>query len=271
MLWQSYPDQDSVGTVGVPITYDAAGRTAAIPGITTSATYDARGWVTAVTRGNGVASTYGYSPERGRLESLQTLSGAATVQDFTYQRLGDGQISGITSSLLGESWTYGYDDLKRLTSAVNTDEPAHSRTYTYDSVGNITFKSDVGAYSYHLPGSPRPHAVTGAGGNTYSYDANGHMDEVRDDTGTVVRFLTWDGEDRPIAIDGITFHYGSDGARWKKVDTGTGEITSTLEEIEIQEAGTVNEVTVKYLPGSARRTGTTTLWHHKDHLNSVQA
>lgn len=269
VLWQSYPDGDSVGTVGAPITYDAAGRTAAIPGVTTAASYDARGWVTSVTRGNGVASTYGYSSERGWLESLQTLSGAATVQDFTYQRLADGQISGIASSLFGESWVYGYDDLKRLTSAVNTDEPAHSRTYVYDSVDNITYKSDVGAYSYPLPGSPRPHAVTGAGGRTYSYDANGNMTQVSDGGG-VIRTLTWDGEDRPTAIDGITFHYGPDGARWKKVDAA-GKVTLTLGEIEIQDAGTVNEVTVKYLPGSARRTGTTTLWHHKDHLNSVQA
>lgn len=270
VLWQSYPDGDTVGSVGTPITYDAAGRTAMIPGVTSSAGYDARGWVTSVTRANGVSSSYTYSPERGWLEGLQTLSGPMTVQDFTYQRLADGQIDGITSGLFGETWDYGYDDLKRLTTATNTDEPLHSRSYSYDSVGNILTKSDVGTYSYPPPGSPRPHAATAAGGKTYGYDANGNMTQVSDGGG-VIRTLTWDGEDRPSAIDGVTFHYGPDGARWKKVDTTTGEITLTLGEIEVQDAGSINEVMVKYLPGGARRSGMTTLWHHKDHLQSVQA
>ena len=30
----------------------------------------------------------------------------------------------------------------------------------YHAVGNITFKSDVGTYSYPAPGQPRPHGVT---------------------------------------------------------------------------------------------------------------
>jgi RHS repeat-associated protein len=227
--------------------------------------YDARGAVVDLTRANGVSTIYGYSAERGWLEDLETLAGATTVQDFTYQRRADGQILGITSSLFGGSWTYGYDDLKRLTSATNADEPDYSRSYIYDTVDNITYKSDVGSYSYPLPGSARPHGVTAAGTDSYSYDANGNM------TSGGGRTLTWDGEDRPIEIDGVTFHYGPDGARWKKVVVATGTTTLTLDEVEIQDAGAVNEVMVKYLPGSARRTAATTLWHHKDHLSSIQA
>lgn len=270
VLWQIYPDGDSVGSPGNPIAYDGAGRTASIPGVTASATYDARGWVTSATRANGVVTTYGYSPERGWLESLETLSGATTVQDFTYQRRADGQILGITSSFFGESWTYAYDDLKRLISATNADETAYSRTYAYDTVDNITFKSDVGSYSYPLPGSPRPHAAMSADNRNYSYDANGNMVQVTD-SGGVVRDLVWDGEDRPIDIDAITFHYGPDGTRWKKIDDTTGAVTLTLGEVEIQNFGTTHQVVVKYLPGSARRSGSETLWHHKDHLHSVQA
>ena len=32
-------------------------------------------------------------------------------------------------------------------------------TFSYNAIGNLTFKSDVGAYSYPAPGQPRPHGV----------------------------------------------------------------------------------------------------------------
>jgi hypothetical protein len=40
----------------------------------------------------------------------------------------------------------------------------------YDALGNITHKSDVGAYQYL-----RAHAVGQAGNTTYAYDANGNQ------------------------------------------------------------------------------------------------
>ena len=60
LLWQDYPDGDAVGSALDPITYDAAGRLAAIPGLVTAASYDASGNAQTFTRANGVVSTYGY-------------------------------------------------------------------------------------------------------------------------------------------------------------------------------------------------------------------
>jgi hypothetical protein len=48
-----------------------------------------------------------------------------------------------------------------------------AQTLTYNAIGNITHKSDVGSYSYGA-GNAGPHAVTSAGGQTYAYDANGN-------------------------------------------------------------------------------------------------
>ncbi len=264
-LWFSYPDGDSVGSAVDPITYDSAGRTAAIPGISSHTEYDPHGRVEAVTLANGVTTAYAYSPERGWLESLHTSTGATVIHDFVYERHADGQISAITSSHFGESWSYGYDDLKRLIWASNTDEPLHDQTYEYDTVGNLIFKSNIGGYSYPTPGSARPHAVIAAGGHSYHYDNNGNMIEGGG------RTLVWDGDDRPSQINDVLFFYGPDGARWKKVNTTTGNVTLTLGRIEIQDAGTADEVMVKYLPGGARRAGGDTLWLHKNHLNSLQA
>jgi YD repeat-containing protein len=56
-------------------------------------------------------------PQRGWLNTL-VISG--TLQDLTYGRDALGRISGVTSPIAGEGWTYGYDDLHRLTSADNS-------------------------------------------------------------------------------------------------------------------------------------------------------
>ncbi len=52
-----------------------------------------------------------------------------------------------------------------------------SLTHTYDKLGNLTFNSQVGTYTYPTSGptSVRPHAVTTAGSNPYSYDGNGNV------------------------------------------------------------------------------------------------
>ncbi|MEI9997500.1 MAG: RHS repeat-associated core domain-containing protein [Rhizomicrobium sp.] len=87
-----------------------------------------------------------------------------------------------------------YDALNRLTaSATAASTPAActaagagivSKSVSYDAVGNITAKSDVGTYAYPTPGpgSVRPHAVSAIAGTvngvanpSYSYDANGNL------------------------------------------------------------------------------------------------
>ena len=41
-----------------------------------------------------------------------------------------------------------------------------SKTYAYNSIGNMLSKSDVGTYTYAPPGSPLPHAVMSVSGST---------------------------------------------------------------------------------------------------------
>jgi hypothetical protein len=67
--------------------------------------------------------------------------------------------------------------LNRLTSA--TVGVNIAKTFSYDAIGNIVSKSDVGAYSYPAPGQPFPRAVSSISGGvvntTFSYDANGNL------------------------------------------------------------------------------------------------
>jgi RHS repeat-associated protein len=81
----------------------------------------------------------------------------------------------------------------------------------------------VGTYSYPASGagSVRPHAVTTAGSNSYTYDANGNMS-----TGAG-RTFTYDFENRPTTIvsggQTTTFTYDGDGGRVKK-QTGSSVV-----------------------------------------------
>ena len=94
---------------------------------------------------------------------------------LTYARDTHGRINGVTSSQAGEGWTYGYDDLDRLTGATNTTDSLLTQSFGYDRVGNMTSNSAIGTYGYPATGSPRPHTVTSTPLGSYGYDANGNM------------------------------------------------------------------------------------------------
>ena len=269
LIWQDYPDGDAVGSVLDPITYDEAGRLYAIPGLVTHSAYDASGNAEAMAFGNGVVTGYGFSDQRGWLDSMVTTSGATTIQNMTYGRDAAGQITSVASPLADESWTYAYDSLRRLLSATNLDTAAYSRTYTYDTIGNMLSNSGVtGTYSYPAAGADRPHAVTSVGSWSYTYDANGNME-----TGAG-RSFTYNGENRPTQIDTQTYSYGPDGERWKTVDSAPGGGTTLYLGGSIEIAA---GVMTKYLPGNAKRVGSPgdpvveTFWLHHDHQGSIQA
>ena len=72
VLYKTYPDGDSAGTAAAPWTYDGAGRLKAIPGVITSATYNARGQTVNIVYGNGVSTAFAYSPARAWMDRVTT-------------------------------------------------------------------------------------------------------------------------------------------------------------------------------------------------------
>jgi RHS repeat-associated protein len=94
-------------------------------------------------------------------------------------------------------------------------------TVGYDALGNITSKSDVGAYTY----GSRPHAVATAGSATYTYDGNGNMKtgDGRSNSYTVFNkpyYMSQNG-------NSVTIDYGPNRERFRRIDLNSGLATST--------------------------------------------
>lgn len=263
LLWTTYPDGDTVGTVAAPLTYDATGNLLTIPGYMTTASYDAAGRVLTYTLTNGVVTTRAYSANRGWLNSLSTVKGAVTLQNLTYTRNSVGQVTTLASAKANEGWTYAYDDLGRLTSATNTTSSTHNQTFVYNNVGNMTSNSRLGTYGYAAAGSARPHAVATAGANTYAYDAAGNM------TSGAGRTMTWDAAGRPSQINTHTYGYDGSGERITRTEgaTTTHYVGSDYEVA----AGIVTKYISVGTTRIAKKVGATKYWLHSDHLGSVQA
>jgi RHS repeat-associated protein len=204
----TYPDGEQVQNI-----YDGAGAVASIPGYVTSATYDAAGNLASQTNANGTASTYAYSPTREWLTGITTTSGATLRQQSQLNRDAEGKVVAITSPLAHESWSYVYDDLKRLITAQSQTDG--TQTFAYDYVGNMTYNSLVGGYSYPPAGQPRPHAVSATAAGAFAYDANGNM--LSDASARAYRY---DASNHLASVQGDTFFYDPDGARIKKVSGG---------------------------------------------------
>ncbi len=222
----SYPKKG----FGVGYEYTASGYSSNIysvesPGTVywTAEEVNAEGQITQAMLGNGVGTTRSYDPETGLVESIQSgKDGNTEVQDLGYVFDSLGNLNTREDSIQGVYESFDYDLLNRLTGGAVydalDDTEREEKTYSYDAVGNIVNKSDVGDDDYEYgtgneagSGDAGPHAVVSAGGNTYEYDDNGNM------TSGAGRTMTWTSFNKPQVIsDSATtsaFIHGPERAR----------------------------------------------------------
>jgi RHS repeat-associated protein len=143
-----------------------------------------------------------------------------------------------------------FDALNRLTQAQSA---AYGNiTYQYNEIGNMTYNSKIGSYSY----GAQPHAVIQIGNKSYTYDANGNMMHAPGKT------LTYNYDNMPVSIGSATFVYDFSGQRVKK--------NSTIYIGKLYEC-TGGSCTKYIFAGSNRiayKVGSATYYYHTDHLGS---
>lgn len=239
--------------------------------------------------GNGLHTYSTYDGITGLLAS-RTAGASSQVQNLSYQwdKVGNlTQRKDANLALLSASLTedFTYDNLNRLkTSTLNG---VANLGMTYYANGNIATKSDVGTYGYPTQGSGsvRPHAVTTAGANGYSYDPNGNMISRNSSA------ITWYSYNLPNRIDKgnnySQFFYGAGRDRYKQVAyTAPGGSLPSGTETTIYVGGLYEKVTKPsgviehkhYIMARKEAIAIRTLrsnsandtrYLHKDHLGSV--
>ncbi|MBW2107233.1 MAG: VCBS repeat-containing protein, partial [Deltaproteobacteria bacterium] len=218
----TYPDGDRVG-----YTYNNRSVLEAISGLVDDLDYFPSGQLDSITYANGLQTTYAYDP-RNRMTALatdHTIPTGSPIQDLSYTFDGVSNILAITdnrtlpsASPQDATQSFQYDDIYRLTRA---EGPGYGAIdFSYDKIGNMTFKSSPDApdpqhiddplvnlgtmtsggaagtsgRGVRLPGDPPgPHAVTSTeSGLSFGYDDNGNMTNHNGDV------YAWDFKDRLI-------------------------------------------------------------------------
>lgn len=131
---------------------------------------NARGQIEQQTLGNGLVTAKSYVPATGIIKSIQT--GVVQNLDFTFDKIGN--LTQRRDLRLNLTEDFKYDNLNRVTESKVIGLSAI--TVSYDTLGNISSRSDVGTYLYGENGAG-PHAVTtitGSKPNTYGYDDAGN-------------------------------------------------------------------------------------------------
>ncbi|MCZ6910347.1 MAG: hypothetical protein O7C56_05090, partial [Rickettsia endosymbiont of Ixodes persulcatus] len=214
IVWKQYYPDLSIGATDNRWQYNSNNMLKLVPGQIQNIAYEADGQTKSITYANGVTTTFTYDPERRWLTNIKTAKPTAGWMNNTYERDAVGRITKITSSVPTENWTYTYDTLSRLKTAVNAGTSALNEGYTYSPSGNLLTRSKNAAYTYPAGTAVRPHAVTAIGIRTMTYDANGNM--LTDG----VRTHTWDPSNRlsKVVRGGTTVDiaYCPDGTRVSK-------------------------------------------------------
>ncbi len=152
----------------------------------TANTRDAELHLTKGTAGNSVITTQQFDPATGLIQwtKVGTASVPASLDTYNYAFDVIGNLKNRQDVVEGYTEYFCYDGLNRLTSNGFTSPgncPQSAKTVVYDSIGNITSKSDTGIYTYGA-GAAGPHAVSSITGTVngvvnpvFAYDANGNQ------------------------------------------------------------------------------------------------
>ena len=209
------------------------------------------------------------------------------MQDLEFHFDGKGNLDWRRDGAQRES--FEHDELDRLHVAHEPEgSPRPLIETSFDALGNITVKSDVGAYRYEsrrADGSLRPHAVTSAGDASFDYDENGDQHVRRDAAGQLE--ITYTAFDKPLAytragVQVASFQYDADGDRRVRetAEARTVYVAGLYEQTTTHSQPTTTEHryylqvggrAIAQVTRTTRRPADRVSYLHGDHLGSVDA
>jgi hypothetical protein len=246
--------------------WTATGRDAA--GSLTSATYG----------GSAVTQTLTYDPNTERTTAINATSGSNTLEAIRYNYDVLGNVTNrLTNPTVSESAAlseyYTYDGLNRLctvsTSATGATlasaaQPCPTQpggyagvSATYDAIGDLTSKSDVGAYTYPAAANPpphRPHAVQSISGlGTFTYDSDGNMLTGNGRTLTYTSFNTVS----TATLDGKTVSFAYNPEHDRVAQTNPEGLNFYLDNMLVaySSSGTIAAIHTYFLDTNGQKTG----------------
>lgn len=246
--------------------------------VITSISYNPLAQPTVMQYANGAVTTNTYdSAELYRLRNKITVADNQNVQDlsYTYDSVGDiTQILDQSTTQAAKTVNYTYDDLHRLTSATASNAANgdnFAQTYSYNAIGNIMNKSDIGNYDYEgNQGSnyANPHAATTVNGAIYQYDNNGNLTAI----GMTTQY-NWDYNNRlSQASNGlVVYNYAYDASGQRIKATSSNGTTYYPTNYFSSTNGTVEKHVFLGTDAVAtihdRGENATIYYIHSDHLN----
>ncbi len=251
--------------------YNAVGQLTSAAGsgfsYLTSATYNAQGKLLTQVNGGVVARLYTYESNTLRLATMTAGNNSPAFnnqQNLAYRYDNAGNVTSLVDAInSNQVQCFHYDTRHRLTAARTAAAVASCTTYAavgagyytltwgYNPIGNI-----IGVSGHpHTYSATQPHALAGAYGNSYAYDANGN--QVSRTISGVTYTFTYDRENRLTEVKQganplASYSYDSSGKRVRSTVGGVTTITFN----GIYEYVVGSGATTKYYEGNVlRRTG----------------
>ena len=173
--------------------------------------------------GNAVSVATGYTPWTNEMVTrTEGSAGSQTnLQNLSYVWDLNGNLSSRVDNRQGLTEAFTLDAMNRLSTV--TLNGGQTLSVQYDQAGDITTKSDLGAYTYGS--AAHPHAVTTAGSWTVGYDANGNINSR---PGSAITSYSYNLPNQ-INYNGSSaqFNYDSSHQRWKQTANYAGTTETT--------------------------------------------
>ena len=233
--------------------------------------YDALSRRTQMTRPNGVSTSYSYDNLSRPLSVLHQLSGS-TIDGAVYTVDSAGNRTSKADDLANVTTNYGYDSIYELLQA--TQGSTTTESYSYDPVGNRLSSLGVSSYTVNFSNE-----LTATSNASYTYDSNGNTTSKTDSTGTTS--YSWDYENRlssvtlPNSGGTVTFKYDPLGRRIYKSSTSGSSVYAYDGDNLVEETNSSGGVVARYTQTQnideplAMLRSSATSYYQQDGLSSV--